>query len=197
MSHFQGITVSPEVIRAASAGDSCAHEAIYRAYQRPVYTLVRRLVPRSAVADELFQEVFVEILRSVKSYSGDGYFGGWVRSIAVNKCFMYLRSPLHRSLHWLDAEEGEAGLPVDPTHEAGQIESRADLERALATLAPLTRAIVWLHDVEGYTHVEIARQLGRTVSFSKSQLARAHLRLRELLDPIDESLPCTPVSTSC
>ena len=64
-----------------------------------------------------------------------------------------------------------------------QAQASADVERALAALPPLTRSVVWLHDVEGYTHGEIARLLGRTASFSKSQLARAHQRLRELLDP--------------
>jgi RNA polymerase sigma-70 factor (ECF subfamily) len=67
----------------------------------------------------------------------------------------------------------------------------------MASLPPLTRTVVWLHDVEGYTHAEIARLTGRTVSFSKSQLARAHQRLRELLDPKSESLPCTHLSTIC
>ena len=68
-----------------------------------------------------------------------------------------------------------------------------DLERALAALPAITRSVVWLHDVEGYTHGEIARLLGRTASFSKSQLARAHVRLRELLEPAQ--LPVAPVSS--
>ena len=78
-----------------------------------------------------------------------------------------------------------------------QVQASSDVERALATLPPLTRSVVWLHDVEGYTHGEIARLMGRTASFSKSQLARAHQRLRELLDPQSESLPCTHLSTIC
>jgi RNA polymerase sigma-70 factor (ECF subfamily) len=71
----------------------------------------------------------------------------------------------------------------------------AALERALMTLPALTRAIVWLHDVEGYTHADIGLALGRTPSFSKSQLARAHRRLRALLgepDAVAEEAPCTP-----
>jgi len=210
MSQFQGIQVSPEVIRAAAGGDAAAHEAIYRACGRPVYTLIRRLIPQAAAADDLLQEVFVEILRSTGSYSGAGSFAGWVRSIAVSKCLMHLRSPWNRSLLWLDAqdEESPAVVLIDTTpHPDIQATARVDLERALTTLPPLTRSVVWLHDVEGYTHQEIAHLLGRTASFSKSQLARAHTRLRELLDPRlsdspgpvshGESLPCTPVSASC
>jgi RNA polymerase sigma factor (sigma-70 family) len=58
---------------------------------------------------------------------------------------------------------------------------RVDLERALEQLSETSRAVVWMHDVEGYTHEEIAEMMGKTVSFSKSQLARAHVRLRRLL----------------
>lgn len=200
MSHFQGIEVPSEVIRAACAGDARAHEAIYRSCQRPIYTLIRRLVPQPAIADELFQETFVEVLRSIRTYTGQGAFGGWVRSIAVNKCLMHLRSPWHRSLMYLDGDDGESAAIVllDPASRPdAQVEASNDVERALSALPPLTRSIVWLHDVEGYTHSEIARLVGRTTSFSKSQLARAHVRLRELLDPQAEPLPCTHVSTTC
>jgi RNA polymerase sigma factor (sigma-70 family) len=201
MSHFLRIEVSSEVVSAARDGDAQAHEAIYRSCQRPLYTLIRRLVPRAAIADELFQETFVEILRNIRSYTGEGAFGGWVRSIAVNKCLMHLRSPWPRRLLSLDApEEGESAplLLLDPVARPdAQAEASADVERALAALPPLTRSVVWLHDVEGYTHGEIARLTGRTVSFSKSQLARAHARMRELLEPQAESLPCTQVPTNC
>jgi RNA polymerase sigma factor (sigma-70 family) len=200
MSHYQGIEVPVEVVRAAQAGDARAHETIYMACRRPIYTLIRRLVVRTAIADELFQETFVEVLRNIGAYSGEGAFGGWVRSIAVSKCLMYLRSPWHRSLLYLDNDD-ESAAPVvllDPaTHPDVQAAASVDVERALAVLPALTRSVVWLHDVEGYTHAEIARLLGRTASFSKSQLARAHTRLRELLDQPAGSSPCTHVSSTC
>jgi RNA polymerase sigma-70 factor (ECF subfamily) len=201
MSQFHGIDPDPETIRAAVTGDRRAHETIYRNYQRPVYTLIRRLIARPAVADELFQEVFVEILRSIGGYSGEGSFSGWVRAITVNKCLMHLRSPWNRSLLWLDADgDGESSTQALVDHGPRAetlIVARTDLEKAFAMLSPLTRTVVWLHDVEGYTHAEIARALGRTAGFSKSQLARAHHRLRELLEPGTETLPCMPASTSC
>jgi RNA polymerase sigma-70 factor (ECF subfamily) len=71
-----------------------------------------------------------------------------------------------------------------------------DLERALARLGDTARAVVWLHDVEGYTHAEIGRLLGGTASFSKSQLARAHAHLRELLESDGVKATCMPISTS-
>lgn len=201
MSHFQGIEVAAEVVRAAQAGEARAHEAIYLACRRPIYTLIRRLVVRAAIADELFQETFVEVLRNVRAYSGEGAFGGWVRSIAVSKCLMYLRSPWHRSLLYMDNDDDESTAPVvlldTASHPDAQAAASADVERALATLPALTRSVVWLHDVEGYTHAEIGRLLGRTASFSKSQLSRAHARLRELLEQPAESSSCTHVSSIC
>ena len=87
---------------------------------------------------------------------------------------------------------------LDPaSHPDVQAAASIDVERALATLPALTRSVVWLHDVEGYTHAEIGRLLGRTASFSKSQLARAHVRLRELLEQPAGSSPCTHVSSIC
>jgi RNA polymerase sigma factor (sigma-70 family) len=181
MSQFFALDVSAEVIRAACDGDAKAHEEIFRACRQPVYTLIRRLIPRAAVADDVFQDTFVELLRNIRAYSGEGSFGGWVRSIAVSKCLMYLRSPWHRNFLSLDSEE-EVGRVEPARAPDAQIDAHSDLVQALARLPALSRTVVWLHDVEGYTHAEIARMLGRTASFSKSQLARAHVRLRESLE---------------
>jgi RNA polymerase sigma-70 factor (ECF subfamily) len=204
MSQFMGIQVSPETIRAAVRGENAAHEAIYRECSRAVYSLIRRLITNHATADDLLQDVFVEILRSIGTYTGEGAFGGWVRTIAVNKCLMHLRSPWHRNFFGLDADEDESAafVPVDPGPRPDAQLAIADLERALATLPPLTRSVVLLHDVEGYKHHEIARLMGRSTGFSKSQLARAHARLRKVLDPDvpetrRENLQCTPISNNC
>src|SRR4029079_13542935 len=108
--------------------------------------------------------------------------------------------PWHRSFAYLDADENEpiADLLIDgASGPEAQVQARNDVELALASLAPLTRSVVWLYDVDGYTHGEIARLTGRTASFSKSQLARAHQRLRELLDHESETLPCTHLYTLC
>ena len=199
MSPFHRIAVAPELIARASQGEALAQAALYRAYAAAVYTLARRLVVRPAIAEELLQDTFVEVIRNLPAYRSDGPFGAWVRAIAVSKCLQYLRSPWHRALFWVDgATQADAAVDlVDGTPPPdSQAQLHGDLERALALLTPLTRTVVWLHDVEGYTHTEIARLLGRTPSFSKSQLARAHERLRALL-AADEGPSCTPVSNNC
>ena len=198
MSAFLDSDLPPDAVPRARAGDTAAQEAIYRAFQKPVRTLARRLVPRASQAEDLAHDVFVEVLQSLGQYDGRGSFAGWIRTITVRKCLMHLRSPWHRGLRWVeglmppddDAPEGE---PADASRGGQSL----DLERALAQLGDTARAVVWLHDVEGYTHAEIGALLGGTASLSKSQLVRAHARLRELLEPDGVKTPCMPVSTNC
>ncbi|HSQ68901.1 MAG TPA: RNA polymerase sigma factor [Steroidobacteraceae bacterium] len=190
--------LEPELIARARGGEQAALESVYLALEPAITRLVRRLVPWRAVSEDLAQDVFVSILESIDQYDGRGPFAGWARRIAVNRCLMYLRSPLHRARRWLSEQQieeslHEAGSDLRPAGPTEQLE----LERALARLADTPRLVVWLHDVEGFTHAEIARLLGRTPSFSKSQLARAHQRLRELLEPDGVQAQCMPVSTSC
>jgi RNA polymerase sigma-70 factor (ECF subfamily) len=197
MSAFLDSDLAPDTVARARAGDAAAQEAIYRAYQRPVRTLARRLVPRAAQAEDLAHDVFVEMLQSLVQYDGRGSFAGWIRTITVRKCLMHLRSPWHRGLRWVeDLMPPDAAMPGPGAADAGAGPCH-DLERALARLGDTARAVVWLHDVEGYTHAEIGALLGGTSSLSKSQLLRAHARLRELLEPDGVKTSCMPVSTNC
>lgn len=197
MSAFLDSDVPADVLARARLGEHAAQEALYRAFERPVRTLARRLVPGAAAADDIAQDVFVEVLTRLDQYQGRGSFAGWVRSITVSKCLMHLRSPWRRGLEWVESlSRMEPGADPDRPTPASSGDA-VDLERALARLGETARAVVWLHDVEGYTHAEIGALLGGTSSFSKSQLARAHSRLRELLEPEAVSTPCMPVSTSC
>jgi RNA polymerase sigma factor (sigma-70 family) len=196
MSVFLDSDLPPETLARARAGAVDAQEAIYRAYQRPVRTLARRLVPSMAAAEDLAQDVFVEVLTKLDQYDGRGAFAGWVRSITVNKCLMHLRSPWQRARRWLDSASEGVGVEWPEQRSAFATGDTVDLERALARLGDTARAVVWLHDVEGYTHAEIGELLGGTASFSKSQLARAHVRLRELLEADGVKATCMPVSNS-
>jgi len=133
------------------------------------------------------------VFKSLDSFRAEAPLGAWVRQIAVSKCLMYLRSPWHRARMRLSSgahSEGEwieSLLPATPGPRAESL----DLERALASLAPTARAVVWLFEVEGYSHEEIAQHFGRSVSFSKSQLARAHAKLRQWFEPPVDSQTCT------
>ena len=196
MSAFLDSDLPPDTVSRARAGAVDAQESIYRAFQRPVRTLARRLVSRAAVAEELAQDVFIEVLQSLRQFDGRGSFAGWVRAITVRKCLMHLRSPWQRGLRWVEAltDDDLGTVSANAEHEGSA--AAVDLERALAQLGDTARVVVWLHDVEGYTHAEIGALLGGTASLSKSQLARAHQRLRELLEPGGVTASCMPASTT-
>jgi RNA polymerase sigma factor (sigma-70 family) len=201
MTRLTDIAIDADVLSRAQAGEPDAQAHVYLAFSSATYALIRRVMLRAAVADDLFQDTFVEVLQSLPSFRGEAPLGAWIRRIAVSKCLMYLRSPWHRSLLWLDqlaSDNGDATLPsaADTVQDQANPALQQDLEVTFAKLPARARAVVWLHDVEGFTHDEIARQFGMTVSFSKSQLMRAHLRLRELLQEQAESSTCIPVSTS-
>ena len=198
MSAFLDSDLPPDTVPRARTGETAAQEAIYRAFQKPVRTLARRLVPRASQAEDLAHDVFVEVLQSLGQYDSRGSFAGWIRTITVRKCLMHLRSPWHRGLRWVEGlMPPDADAPEGEPANASRGGQSLDLERALAQLGDTARAVVWLHDVEGYTHAEIGALLGGTASLSKSQLVRAHARLRELLEPDGVKTPCMPVSTNC
>lgn len=161
------------VLARARTGDAAALEALYRAFESPVYNLARRICRTTEDAEDVVQETFFEVCRSIGRYRGDGSLWGWIRAIAASKALMRLRRNKYRDTDELDDEI----MPLRREDTA----LRMDLEAALERLGETSRAVVWLHDVEGYTHEEIAGMMGKTVSFSKSQLARAHTRLRRWL----------------
>ena len=161
------------VLARARTGDPQAMEALYRAFEMPVYNLARRICRTAEDAEDVLQETFFELCRSIGQFRGEGSLWGWIRTIASSKALMRLRRNKYRDTDELEDE-------ISPTRKE-DAHLRMDLESALDRLGETSRAVVWLHDVEGYTHEEIAGMMEKTVSFSKSQLARAHTRLRRWL----------------
>jgi RNA polymerase sigma-70 factor (ECF subfamily) len=183
MSKFADIKIDPGIVKRAARGDARAHEIIYRAFATPVYSICLRFTKVPAHAEDLVQETFIEIMRSIGSFRGEAALGSWIRRIAVTKALMFLRSAWTKrgqalAEDWHDITEGDAlshGISRHP-------DDALDLDAALSSLPDVARAVVWMHDVEGFTHKEIAGLMGKTESFSKSQLSRAYQRLRPMLE---------------
>jgi RNA polymerase sigma-70 factor (ECF subfamily) len=200
MSAFLDTALDAATLARARAGEEAALAAIYRAFEVPVRTLARRIVTPRSAAEDVAQDVFVDVITRLHQFEGRGSFAGWVRSIAVSRCLMHLRSPWHRGRRWLEgAAQPSADAHGDRDSMAGAAAAdhadAIDLERSLAQLGDNARAVVWLHDVEGYTHAEIGALFGASASFSKSQLARAHERLRSLLHVEGDGTSCIPVAS--
>src|SRR6187397_1547247 len=186
MQRLAEINVTAEELDAARAGDSAARRALCERVAPATLGIIRRLVAQKALAEDLLQDTLITMFEHLDDYRGEAPFGVWVRRIAVSRCLMAFRSPWHRARVALETwtEDARAATESD-----GRTSDLIDLDRALAKLSPVTRSVVWLYDVEGWSHDEIAQAFGRTASFSKSQLARGHARLRgELRAPMTAAL---------
>src|SRR3954471_23194383 len=126
----------PDVIVArAQAGDEEALEALFRAFETPVYNLVRRILRRPEDAEDVLQETFLEVVRNIKQYRGEGHLWGWIRRIATTKALMRIRRDQVRQAESLDDEpRGKPGIHVG---------ANIDLERAFERLSETSRAVVW------------------------------------------------------
>ncbi len=183
--------VDPDLIARLQHGDLAAFEAVYRQFERAAWTLALRLTGRADVAHEVLQEALLKAFERAGQYRGDAPFAMWLRKLVVNEALMQLR---HERLHMIEVfadDHADDGAPVPWV-----LVDAAVLDHALNRLPDTARAVLWLYHVEGCTHVEIAEQFGRSVSFSKSQLARATRRLRQLLQHSGEDMPCMIDSTT-
>ncbi len=159
--------------RAAAAGDRQAFESIYRRHSPRLYAVVWRLCGgQAARADDVLQDAFIRAWRALPQFRFESALATWLHRLAVNTALMELRA---RSAEGEPADE--AVLADLPGREACQAQ-RIDLERALQTLPPRARAVLVLHDVEGWKHQEIAEVLQMAVGSSKAQLHRARGLLR-------------------
>ena len=192
MGRLGDIDVPDELRSRACAGDAAAREAIYATLGAATLTLIRRMIGRHAVAEDIFQDTMMTLYERLPQFRGEAPLGAWLRRIAISRCLMHLRSPWRHVRLCLDPHDPGASVEAALT-TPGYREESIDLERALASLAPTARAVVWMYEVEGYSHEEIASEFGRSVSFSKSQLARAHARLRAWFEPEDSRPSCTPI----
>ena len=160
----------------ARRGQVSACERIFRAYQQPAYSVAYRICHCRETAQEITQEAFITAFRKIRQFRGDAPFWGWLRRVVVNHAISTLRRGTREdALELQDWHAPAAG-------EQEQVGLAMDLEAALGELDAGDRAVVWLHDVEGYGHQEIAELFGMTESFSKTRLSRARARLRLLLE---------------
>ena len=158
-------------------GDAAAFEQLYRRHAGRVHGTILRLVGRDrARAEELTQDAFVQAWRRLGSFRFESAFATWLHRLGVNIALMDLR--IRRDEDAMDDEELQAVAGFDVPFCAAE---RGDLERAVAALPTRARAVLVLHDVEGFKHEEISAQLGMAVGSSKAQLHRARGLLRRAL----------------
>jgi RNA polymerase sigma-70 factor (ECF subfamily) len=169
------IELDDMTLARAKRGNVGACESIYRKFHQPAFSVAYRICQCSETAQEVSQEAFITAFRKLKQFRGDAPFWGWLRRVVVNHAI----STIRRESKVDTVEFQEWHVQADGGQQ--QTGLAMDLESALGVLGSEDRAVVWLHDVEGYNHREIADLFGKTESFSKTRLSRARARLRVLL----------------
>jgi RNA polymerase sigma-70 factor (ECF subfamily) len=163
------------LITAARNGDEGAFLALYRAHADRVRRLVERWASDPSTVDDLCQESWLRAFRGLDSFRGESEFGTWIHTIVRNVVTSRGRTRQRRG----QLIEESWRPPVTTRPEP--VELRVDLRRAVDALPPGMRRVLWLHDVEGWTHADIGAALGVAEGTSKSQLFKARARVRESL----------------
>jgi RNA polymerase sigma-70 factor, ECF subfamily len=172
------------VVSRAQHGDVDAFGELYREHAGRVFALCVRMSGDRLHARELMQDVFVRAWERLGSFRGDASFGSWLHRLAVNVVLTGVRTDRRRDARVTLAEDlaaAESGRGSAGGVVAADPGTAIDLERAIATLPPGARSAFVLHDVEGFSHAEIAELTGLAEGTIRAQLHRARKLLMEAL----------------
>jgi RNA polymerase sigma-70 factor, ECF subfamily len=175
-------TAELELVERCRNGELGAFEELYRTHSGRLYSLAVRMLGNPADAEDLLQEIFLSAHRKLDSYRGEAALGTWLYRLAMNQILDHVRSRAARSGQLTDGLDDASLLADASGHRlADRAIDRIDLERAMLELPEGCRAAFVLHDVEGLEHREVSEVLGIAEGTSKSQVHKARLRLRGLL----------------
>ncbi|MBV9242722.1 MAG: RNA polymerase sigma factor [Acidobacteria bacterium] len=175
-------TTDLELCRRATDGDLAAFELVYERYHRRTYSLCLRMTASQTEAEDLTQEVFIQLFRKIGSFRGDSAFSTWLHRLTVNQVLMHFRRrSVKNEKTSEDGEMPEQTVTGTSNPNRMAVIDRIALKNAISQLPNGYRNVFVLHDVEGFEHEEVARIMGISVGTSKSQLHKARLKLRGLL----------------
>lgn len=171
-----------ELTQASAKGNMIAFEEVYNRHHRRVYAICLRMLKNANEAEDLTQDVFIQLHRKIGSFRGDSAFTTWLHRLTVNQVLMHFRK---RTVKFeKTTEEGETPEQIVLGSEKPNkmpVVDKIALENAIKQLPTGYKNVFVLHDIEGFEHEEVARILGCSVGTSKSQLHKARLKLRKLL----------------
>lgn len=163
-----------ELISRVLLGDRIAGRELYHAHAARVHRLVYRLCGDAELAQEFTQDAFVRAFQQLDRFRGDSAFGTWMHRIAVSVTLNGMRKIRRIRSRESDIEE----VPLSVVSRDADPDLRVRLTRAIDALPEACRTTLIMHDIEGYTHAEIAEFLGIAEGTSKSRLFDARARLR-------------------
>ncbi len=171
-----------DLCRLAADGSIAAFEIIYQKYHRRTYGLTLRMTNSQTEAEDLTQEVFIQLFRKIGSFRGESAFSTWLHRLTVNQVLMHFRRRSVKNERTSDdGEMPEQTVRGSANPRRMQVVDRIALKNAIAELPNGYRNVFVLHDIEGYEHEEVAKLMKISVGTSKSQLHKARLKLRGLL----------------
>jgi RNA polymerase sigma-70 factor (ECF subfamily) len=163
-------------------GELLPFEELFKLHIGKVFAVCLRMTGSTAEAEDLSQEVFIQVFRKLGTFRGESAFSTWLHRLTVNHVLMYFRKSRRRREQLTeDGELPERTIKGRNVLTSFPILDRLALAEAIGKLAPGYRAVLVLHDVEGLQHLEIANILGCSVGTSKSQLHKARMKMRRLL----------------
>lgn len=162
-----------DLVRKARRGDRDAFEQLYRRHAKAIHALALRLTGNHATAQDITQDAFMRLFQFLGGIRNDAPLRPWLKRVASNLAIDHLRRERPQLTESWDEQQPE-------TTSGPSL--HAETSGLLQRLPPLVRTVVWLHEMEGWSHPELARRFGRSQSWSKSILARGLARLRSELD---------------
>ncbi|HEX4485653.1 MAG TPA: RNA polymerase sigma factor [Terriglobales bacterium] len=176
------------MVKSAQSGNIEAMSWLYDKYRRRIYNLCLRMLRDQADAEDLTQDVFVQLFRKIDTFRGESAFSTWLHRLAVNMVLMNIRSRNSKRYSLIPIEssnEEDDSLYEELGKEDEGLRSSLDrmtISGALDNLPPGYRMVFLLHDVHGYEHQEIAEILSCSVGNCKSQLHKARLKMRRFIE---------------
>ena len=157
------------------------HE-LYQKYHERVYSICLRMTQNASESEDLTQDVFIQLFRTIGSFRGESAFTSWLRRLTVNRVLMHFRKRKRRPDQISEKEELPAYIVTgtqDPKRM--RIVDRILLSEVITKLPEGYRQAIILHDIQGLEHREIAARRGRSIGTSKSQLHKGRVMLRRLI----------------
>lgn len=167
-----------DLVRRAQQGDVAAFESLYRSHAGAIYTLCWRMTGDDGEARELVQDVFVRAWERLTTFRGQSSLATWLHRLGTNVVLERIRAGKREALRLID----NSTVELEDRATDRDVDTRMDLDRALIELPAGARAVFLLHDIEGYSHDEIAAMTGIAPGTARAQLWRARRALIRLLD---------------
>ena len=180
MTSIRGVEIDEQTVHKLMRGDIRAQATVFETLSPHVYSMALRVLGDSHAAEDVTQDTFVDVISKAHTVKNPDRFVGWVRTVAINRCYLRIRSPWHKRRIDVEPEEG-----FEDVDQANSI----DINQALEKMDPKTRLVVWMYCVEGYTHKEIGQILKRSTSYSKVIISRLSQKMSSTgsRSPVEET----------